>query len=506
MSYSAETPPGPVYPSGRAVTGEPLFTNLINKVDFRFSVSVPHGRSAHADREGHLDATIAAPSGWQTTLALGSTTHFHGDRALVAGTLDLTSLSEMLRRVEVMTKVRSSTYTITISPNVSAVGSLDGALLHTKFSPPSQFSFAENEIEPPRATGGTSATGQTPTNPLASTLAGSVTGSQEQTRFFSLGPVRLSVETARAIALGGIAIIVCALTAMLAFVRRRQPRDESAAIRARYSHLIVPVERVSQLPGVAVIDVADMDALARIAEHYDRSILHERTDYGEAFWVTDESGQFRYTVGAQASTIEKPIATAVSEGIGACDEDRPLSTTTATANGTIAEPAWTENGQAGERVWTENGHLAEPACTQNGLAGEPAWPQNGQAGEPAWTENRQTDEPARPQNGQVADPVMAADRQVLAPAWSQVYADELDLGEVLTASAAQPAPERSPSDPAGVAWDLAAENGWAGTHDEADTFVLAARDWRTAASADAGRASTAAAVAFITGMEWTTNS
>ena len=31
--------------------------------------------------------------------------------------------------------------------------------------------------------------------------------------------------------------------------------------------------------------------------HYDRSILHERTDYGEAFWVTDESGQFRYWIG-----------------------------------------------------------------------------------------------------------------------------------------------------------------------------------------------------------------
>jgi hypothetical protein len=62
--------------------------------------------------------------------------------------------------------------------------------------------------------------------------------------------------------------------------------------------MIIPVERVWQLPGVAVIDVADIEALARIAEHYDRSILHERTDYGEAFWVTDESGQFRYWIGA----------------------------------------------------------------------------------------------------------------------------------------------------------------------------------------------------------------
>ena len=47
---------------------------------------------------------------------------------------------------------------------------------------------------------------------------------------------------------------------------------------------------------MAVIDVADIDSLARIAAHYERSILHERAEYGDAFWVCDESGQFRYAV------------------------------------------------------------------------------------------------------------------------------------------------------------------------------------------------------------------
>jgi hypothetical protein len=53
-----------------------------------------------------------------------------------------------------------------------------------------------------------------------------------------------------------------------------------------------------------VIDVEDMEALAQIAEHYDRSILHEIAEDGEAFWVTDESGQFRYALGAWASASE----------------------------------------------------------------------------------------------------------------------------------------------------------------------------------------------------------
>jgi hypothetical protein len=50
-----------------------------------------------------------------------------------------------------------------------------------------------------------------------------------------------------------------------------------------------------------VIDVADIDALARIAEHYERSILH---DAAGAFWVSDESGQFRYCPRAPMWTPE----------------------------------------------------------------------------------------------------------------------------------------------------------------------------------------------------------
>jgi len=130
-----------------------------------------------------------------------------------------------------------------------------------------------------------------------------VTGTRSQPRLLSFGIAQLSVATAREIVLGGIAIVVCILAAVLAFVRARV-QDESSTIRARYGRMIVPVERVWQLPGVPVIDVADMDALAQIAAHYDRSILHETAEEGEAFWVTDESGQFRYAIGPWVSVVD----------------------------------------------------------------------------------------------------------------------------------------------------------------------------------------------------------
>ena len=144
-----------------------------------------------------------------------------------------------------------------------------------------------------------------------------MTGNQNEPTSLSLGILRPSVAAVRAVALGAIAIILGLLLTALVLLRAKvagfapRQRDEKASILARYGDLIVPVARVWPLPGVPVIDVADMDALARIAEHYDRSILYEVSEEGHAFWVADESGQFRFMLDAPASTPEHELDTPV---------------------------------------------------------------------------------------------------------------------------------------------------------------------------------------------------
>jgi signal peptidase I len=305
LSYSATAVPGPAYPGDRAVTGDPLFTHVISAVELRFGYLF-HTAARHSlTGKASLYGTLASTSGWQATLALGPPTYFRGNRTLVAARLDLTSLLALMRRVETTTAV-SGSYTLTLVPHVSVAGSLDGLPLRTTFSPRIQFSLNQLEVQPVVSGGGSVAGGQSPASLFAPYASGSVTGKRYQPLYLSLKVARLPVATARWIALGAIAIVVCVLLAILAFAAPR-PRDESAAIRARYGRLIVPVARVWQLPGIAVIDVADMEALVRIAEHYDRSILHETDDESEAFWVTDESGQFRYAVGAWASTEDGEV-------------------------------------------------------------------------------------------------------------------------------------------------------------------------------------------------------
>jgi signal peptidase I len=311
LSYSADASPGPTYDGDRAVTGDALFTHVVHNVDLRFDYLF-HAEAKHSLRGRlWLDATIASTTGWQTTLALGRPVSFRGDRARLAASLSVPALLSLMRRVEDSTAVKGS-YTLTLVPHVSAAGRLDTLALHATYSPRIQFSLDPLELQPLNSAGGTLASQAVQTNdpkssasPFTPSEAGSAMGRRSQPLFLSLKVARLSVSSARWIALGGIAVIVLALLALIALARPRE-REESETIRTRYGRVIVPVERVWQLPGVAVIDVADMEALARIAERYDRSILHERTADGDAFWVTDESGQFRYAIGvSEPVTIEQ---------------------------------------------------------------------------------------------------------------------------------------------------------------------------------------------------------
>ncbi len=518
FSYSANAAPGPVYAGDRAVTGDPLFTHVLNAVNMRFGYTF-HAAAAHSLKgNASLSATIASTSGWQTTLALGAPTHFRGDHVLATGTLDLASLLALLQSVEATTKARGS-YTLTITPHVSATGVSDLVPIHATFSPEIKFTLEEAELRPATSGGSALAAAQPATSQFASSSSGSATGTRPQPMFLSLGVARLSVATARTIALAAIGVLVGALLAILALLQpilalvRPQRRDETASIRARYGRLIVPVARVSQLPGVSVIDVADMESLVRIAEHYDRSILCETTDEGEAFWVTDESGQFRYTIGAPAWSEDDDVAAS------AWAQDVAPDAPTWAHDNTIVEPSWSVESETAAPVWPANGEVVEPAWPVEDETAVPAWPQDGEPGAPAWAHNGQIADPIWTENDQVLEPsvfddqVGEADRLV-----GEVYADELELGGVFATSAAQPAGDS-------LAPDQAAENsqaadGWAVPFD-ADTFVQegvdrrrtdgsvdASRWRRTDADVDAGQAPVAASAsaAYFTGLEWTTNS
>src|SRR5262249_307326 len=150
------------------------------------------------------------------------------------------------------------TYTLTIVPHVTLGGQLAGVPLHGRFAAPSKFSMNDLEIRPLAANGAASEAASERTS-FEHTESGSLLARRSRPAHIVLGPLSLTVASAGAIALAGLALVACALCAALALARPRR-QSPAAAILSRYGGSIVPVERVWQQPGVAVIDVADIDA------------------------------------------------------------------------------------------------------------------------------------------------------------------------------------------------------------------------------------------------------
>ncbi len=342
LSYTAQVSPGPVYPENRAVTGDPLFTQVVRSAEIHFNYlfesKAPHALAGKLT----LAATVASTSGWQNTFALGRPTYFHGDHGVISAPLSVTALLALMERFKVATGA-SGSYTVTISPHVSAAGTIGRLPLHTTFSPQFPFQITTGEIQPTvaGAPASASAAAQPAPSQFSQSQGGSATAEHSQALDLNLGFVHVSVAGARAFSLVAILLIVASLIAARVLIRPRR-REESSSIRSRYRRMIVPVDRVWQLPGVAVIDVADMEALARIAEHYDRSILHENTAAGDAYWVTDESGHFRYALHpqppepAEGYAGEHPLTRLVSE---ASTEEMALAGVAATPPAPVQPPA-----------------------------------------------------------------------------------------------------------------------------------------------------------------------
>jgi len=109
------------------------------------------------------------------------------------------------------------------------------------------------------------------------------------------------VATARWISLAGLAAALCVLLGVLTFGPRMIGRgdDKAIRIRKRYGHWLVPVDRVPEPLESKLVEVGDIKTLVRLAERYDRMILHESRDGAHTFCVAEDGVLYRYGIGTR---------------------------------------------------------------------------------------------------------------------------------------------------------------------------------------------------------------
>lgn len=296
FSYWAHVRPSVAYPNGSLHSGEPVFLKLVRSLRVGFAYRFSSEHQTRVSGTIALAAKLASGSGWSRTFVLSPPHAFSGSTAVATGTLDVGALPTLLAKLQQTTTVADQ-YTLSLGAAVHARGSVAGVPLRAAFTPQLDFSFDPQMLQVTNGTGVRNAAYRPSTD-------GSVLQSRRGPATLAVHGITTTIESVRRVALvgsiGSFALLaVSGLTLLLA----RRGRDEAGRIRARYGPWIVPVSRLPGDTSGEVLHVADVESLAKLAERYDRPILHE---LGGGYAVTDGGIRYVYRPPAEVDGAPEP--------------------------------------------------------------------------------------------------------------------------------------------------------------------------------------------------------
>ena len=295
FAYEAAAPRGTVYPSGSVRTGQTVFTRLVDRVDVSFSYRLSSAAPRSVFGTTKLVAELRGDNGWQHELVLQPRQDFDGDRVTVRGTLDLKALTELGRSVEAETGTITDSYALTLQPVVDVTGTLGAEPVKTRFAPVLAFRLNSSSLR--LDTASPSAAEQTA---LVRAKKGYGAGAEANT--LSLLGLTLHVSAARMLALfGGIGALAAAAMLALGLVREREG-DEPAQIASRHGAWLVDVAPRPRADA-SILDVTTMEGLVRLAERYERMILHEVFDGAHSYLVEEDGSVYRYRAGTPEAAL-----------------------------------------------------------------------------------------------------------------------------------------------------------------------------------------------------------
>jgi len=285
FDYQATVRPGPVYPSGRVSTGDPIFLQLVHRLGVSFDYRLTGAGASAVHGTDQVVLKLTGPTGWSRTIPLTPTRHFSGDHVSAHVSLDLSSLQVMLDQISTQTGISPTGYMVAIAPRVHVHGLLAGQPLITSFTPSLSFGLEPLQLQP----GGGSTSGFIPSQ-RGSVATSALTGND-----LTVLGLSVPITTLRLLAPIGFLVALAGALALMLVVARSPVFGEPARIQSKYGHMIVPISAGADL-GWPAIDVSSIKALSRLAEASGQLILHNHDGDVDTYLVNDEGSVYRYQV------------------------------------------------------------------------------------------------------------------------------------------------------------------------------------------------------------------
>jgi signal peptidase I len=306
FEYSADATKDGAYADGSAATGEPLFLNVIDSIDVSFAYNLETEEPAEVAGGASLWLRVSNDSGWERGYWLQERTEFTGPEVKVSGTVDPDKIESFVTDVESATGIAGGTYTVSLVPVVAVEGLVAGQGFDERFKPELAFAFTGPLLQVLGT--GADAEAAAVADPLNPVQEGSLQTSTIITNTIGFAGMKLEVGAARIFALLGVLLGGLLMIFMWDRASTREPAGgEVAAIATKYrAHLIdVLPSPSSQAPG-RVVRVASIEDLARLAERFDRMILHEDNNGAHRYLVEESAIEYEYHPAGQPAAATPP--------------------------------------------------------------------------------------------------------------------------------------------------------------------------------------------------------
>jgi signal peptidase I len=273
FSYRATAPTGPVYQDPDLTTGDTVFLQLVDEVEVSFDYRFVTGADHEVQGSGSLVAELGDAEGWRRTVRLSGNETVVDGRLELASTLDLAALRTTIESAEALTGVSRSSYTINVVADVRVDGTVSGLPFSEQLASPMTFQLDDLRLRL------LSAGAQ-----LEPRQAGNVVVADRERATIGVLGQAISVASARGVSMVVLLAALVAL-ALVGVATRRHDLDAAATIVARHRDLFVPVTSLTEPADAVVVD--DLDVLVRLAEQYERLVLHAPAGAGHLYLLDD---------------------------------------------------------------------------------------------------------------------------------------------------------------------------------------------------------------------------
>ena len=280
FTYSGEAFPGTTYPDGRVDTGDPVYTALADALTVSYVQSLASAGDLRTDGTVRLSLSLTAPDGWTAELDGGSPVPMQDSVATATVELDTVGAAALLAAHYYEVGVDAGTATLTVTPEVDVDGTVEGVPF--ALTPPTALSFS---LDP-------AALRITEAKALQTSGGTTVTVEELVPRSFPLGPVRLSLGDARVLALG-VTVLALLASVVATWLGGTRTSPVHAFLQRRAGRVLAVAGFV---PDGTVVEVADPEAIYKVAERLDGLVLHHSGPAGDTFAVRDVGTTYRCVV------------------------------------------------------------------------------------------------------------------------------------------------------------------------------------------------------------------